>query len=570
MKLPTFRDLRKYIPIADWLPKYHRNLFQADLISGITVWGVIAPTAMAFSGLAGLPPQAGLYAAFAGLIAYALFSTSRHIKVTASSTMAIMSAAIVADLGSAGDPARYAALSATLALTVGGIILLAGIVKLGFLSDFLSKPVITGFLFGVALDIIVSQAPKLFGIPAGSGDLFQKTAQIILTLSDTNLWTLGIGLSSLLLILILKRYFSRIPAALVALVLSILVTFTFKLNERGVSVVGSIPLGLPSPAIPAVSVTDLAVLIAGAGGIVFLAVGETIGAARGFAARNQYDINSDQELIALGIANLSAGLFQGFTVDVSTSATTTGEQAGAKTQLSSIISSVLILATLAFLAPFFATLPNAVLGSIVIAAVSGLLDVRAMKRFYSEFRRDFLVALIALIGVITVDLVSGLLIAVFLSVVIVVYAASRPHLAVLGMVPEQPNNYSDFAHHPEVKVIPGLLILRIDAPLFFANANIARSQVLSAIATSSPAPKAVLLDVSATNMLDVTSLDMLERLFSDLETAQIEFLLAHVRAPVLQKLKLSGFIDGIGESHIYLSVDSGVQDFLSHHAGMEN
>ena len=570
MNLKAFGDLRKYVPIANWLPKYQRGLLQADLISGVTVWGVIAPTAMAFSGLAGLPPQAGLYAAFAGLIVYALFSTSRHIKVTASSTVAIMSAAIVADLGSGGSVARYAALSAMLALTVGGIILLAGIVRLGFLSDFLSKPVITGFLFGVALDIIVGQAPKLFGIPSGTGNLFEKTAQLILGLGGTNLWTLGIGLSSLLLILILKRYFSRIPAALVALVLGILVTSIFKLNERGVSVVGTIPLGLPTPAIPAVSISDLAVLIAGAGGIVFLAVGETIGAARGFAARNHYDINPDQELIALGMANLTAGLFQGFTVDVSTSATTTGEQAGAKTQFSSIISSLLILATLAFLAPFFATLPNAVLASIVIAAVSGLLDVNALKRFYIEFRRDFLVALIALIGVITVDLVSGLLIAVFLSVVLVVYAASRPHLAVLGMVPDQPNNYSDFAHHPEVKVIPGLLILRIDAPLFFANANIARSQVLNAIATSSPPPKAVLFDVSATSMLDVTSLDMLERLFSDLETAKIEFLLAHVRAPVLQKLRLSGLIDRIGENHIYLSVDSGVQHFLSHDAGNGN
>jgi MFS superfamily sulfate permease-like transporter len=367
-------------------------------------------------------------------------------------------------------------------------------------------------------------------------------------------------------IFILKRYFKRIPAGLVALVLGILLSFALNLQQRGVGVVGPIPIGLPSPTIPNVSVSDLALLLAGAGGTVFLAVGETIGAARGFAATNHYDINPDQELIALGIANLGAGIFQGFAVDASMSATTTGEESGGQTHLSSIISSILVLATLAVLAPFFATLPNAVLAAVIISAVSGLLDVSALKRFYQDFRMDFLPAIIALIGVITVDLVSGLLIAVFLSVVLVVYIASRPHLAVLGVVPSQPNNYSDSTHNPEVKSIPGLLILRIDAPLFFANANITRSQVLNAIATSSPPPKAILFDLSASSTLDYTSLDMLESLFSDLEAARIEVLLAHVRAPAREKLQRSGLLDRIGESQIFLSVDSGVQAFLTGHS----
>jgi len=559
--------LKDRIPIATWLPKYQRSLLRGDVVSGITVWGVIVPAAMAFAGLAGLPPQAGLYAAFAGLLAYALFSTSRHVKVTASSTMAILSAAIIADLGGGGGNfARYAALSAMLALVVGCIILLAGIMRLGFISDFLSKPVITGFLFGVALDIIASQAPKLFGVQASTGNFFERIAQLIVRLGDTNFWTLGVGLGSLLLIFILKRYFKRIPAGLVALVLGILVSFALNLQQRGVGVVGPIPIGLPSPTIPNVSVSDLALLLAGAGGTVFLAVGETIGAARGFAATNHYDINPDQELIALGIANLGAGIFQGFAVDASMSATTTGEESGGQTHLSSIISSILVLATLAVLAPFFATLPNAVLAAVIISAVSGLLDVSALRRFYQDFRMDFLPATFALIGVITVDLVSGLLIAVFLSVVLVVYIASRPHLAVLGVVPSQPNNYSDSTHNPEVKSIPGLLILRIDAPLFFANANITRSQVLNAIATSSPPPKAILFDLSASSTLDYTSLDMLEGLFSDLEAARIEVLLAHVRAPAREKLQRSGLLDRIGESQIFLSVDSGVQAFLTRHS----
>ena len=520
------------------------------------------PAAMAFAELAGLPPQAGLYAAFAGLLGYALFSTSRHVKVTASSTVAIMSAAIVSDLAGGGNLAKYAALSAMLALIVGSIILLSGVVRLGFISDFLSKSVITGFLFGVALDIIVTQAPKLFGVSPGSGNFFERTAQLVATLGGTNPWTLGIGLGSLLLLFVLKRCFARIPAGIVVLTIGIIVSYTFGFEQRGVSVVGAIPIGLPSPMIPNVSVSDLALLLTGAGGIVFLAVGETIGAARGFAARNRYDIDANQELIALGFANLSAGLFQGFTVDVSMSATTTGEQAGGQTQFSSIISSILILATLALLSPFFAELPSAVLAAVVIAAVSGLLDVKALKRLYKDFRIDFLAAIIALIGVITVDLVSGLLIAVFLSIVMVVYIASRPHLAILGMVPSQPNNYSDSAHNPEVKSIPGLLMLRIDAPLFFANASITRSQILNAISTSSPPPKAVLFDVSASSTIDFTSIDMLKTLFGDLEAKKIEVLLAHVRTPFREKLQLSGLLEKIGESHIFLSVDSAVQAFL--------
>lgn len=569
MKMKSLHELKAHIPIALWLPKYQRNLFRSDLISGITVWGVIVPAAMAYAELAGLPPQAGLYAAFAGMLVYALFATSRHLKVTASSTMAIMSAAIVADLSSGGTLERYAALSAMLAMAVGGIILLAGIVKLGFISDFLSKPVITGFLFGVSLNIIVGQAPKLFGLPGGKGDIFQQLIQLVTRLSNTNPLTLGIGVGSLMLIFILKRYVRRIPAGLVALFAGILVTTVFKLDQRGVSVVGSIPINLPAPTIPLVSLSDLALLIAGAGGIVFLAVGESVGTARAFAAKHHYEINPDQELIALGAANLSAGLFQGFAIDASLSSTATGDEAGVKTQLSSIISVLMIFFTITVLAPLFTNLPNAVLGAVVISSVLGLVDFKALKRFYREFRIDFWLSIIALVGVIATDVLSGLLVAVFLSIIMVVYRASRPYLAVLGKVPTQPGNYGSLERHPEYERIPGLLILRLDTPLFFANANVAKMQVLNLVATSEPPAKAVLLDIGSSNTVDITSLDMLKSLVSDLATAHLEVLLAQVRGPVRDILRISGLIDSIGEKRIYLSVDSGVQDFLNRHPTMK-
>jgi len=565
MKLKSFSGLKAHIPIVGLLRKYQRDLLRSDLISGITVWGVIVPAAMAYAELAGLPPQAGLYAAFAGMLGYAIFATSRHLKVTASSTMAIMSAAVVADLAAGGSLERYAALSAMLAMVVGGMILLAGIAKLGFISDFLSKPVITGFLFGVSVSIIVSQAPKLFGLRGGTGDIFQQLNQLVTGLGNTNSLTLAIGVGSLLLIFLLKRYARRIPAGLVALFVGILVTTVFKLGERGVSVVGSIPVSLPTPTIPIVNLSDLALLIAGAGGIVFLAVGESVGTARAFAAKHHYEIEPNQELVALGAANLSAGLFQGFTVDASLSSTATGDEAGVQTQLSSIISVVLIFFTITLLADLFTNLPNAVLGAVVIYSVLGLVDLKPLKRFYRECRSDFWLSIIALVGVIATGVLPGLLVAVFLSIIIVVYKSSRPYLAVLGKVPSLPGSYGDLGRHPEYERIPGLLILRLDAPLFFANANVARTQVLNLVAASKPAAKAVLLDIGSSNVLDITSLDMLKSLVSDLHDAHIEVLLAQVRGPVRDGLRISGLMDQIGEKNIQMSVESGVQDFVNHH-----
>jgi len=565
MNLKDFSRLRTRIPIVGLLQSYQRQFLRADLISGVTVWGVIVPAAMAYAELAGLPPQAGLYAAFASMIAYAIFATSRHLKVTASSTMAIMSAALVADLGAGGSLERYAALSAMLAMVVGGMILLAGIARLGFISDFLSKPVITGFLFGVSVSIIIGQAPKLFGLRGGTGDIFQQLSQLITGLGNTNPLTLAIGAGSLLLIFILKRYARRIPAGLVALLVGIVVTTVFKLDQRGVSVVGSIPLSLPAPTVPLVNLSDVALLIAGAGGIVFLAIGESVGTARAFAAKHHYEIEPNQELIALGAANLTAGLFQGFTVDASLSATATGDDAGAQTQLSSIISVALILVTIVVLADLFTNLPNAVLGAVVIYSVSGLVKLGPLKRFYRVYRTDFWLSVIALVGVIATGVLSGLLVAVFLSIIIVVYRSSRPYLAVLGKVPSLPGNYGNLERHPEYERIPGLLILRPDAPLFFANANLARTQVLSLVASSEPPAKAVLLDIGASNTLDITSLDMLKGLVDDLNDANVEIILAQARGPVRDELRVSGLLDQIGENNIYLSVESGVQDFLKHH-----
>lgn len=554
------QQLGRYAPITVWLPAYARDLLRTDIISGVTVWGVMVPVAMAYAQMAGVPPQAGLYAAFAALLAYAVFGTSRHLKVTASSTMAVMSAAVIGSIAG-GDIDRYLALTAALALTVGVLLLLAGIARLGFISDFLSKSVVTGFVFGLAITIAIGQLPKLFGVPAASGTSFQQVAGLIAALDQTNPWTLVIGAGALALILLIKRRYPRIPAGLVVLILGILAVAIFDLDQRGVSIVGAIPTGLPAPGLPHISLTDLPYLITGAVGIVFLAVGESLGSARAFAARYRYEIDPDQELIALGAANLNAGLFQGFTVDASLSSTATADEAGARTQLSSIVTAALVIVTVIVLAPLFYNLPNAVLAAIVITSVIGLMDVVELRRYYSSNRVDFVLAMVALLGVVSTDVLTGLIIAVFLSLVIILYRASRPHVAVLGKAPGQVAVFGDIARHPENLAVPGLLIVRLDAPLYFLNANVARGQVFDLISSTQPAPKAVLFDLGASADLDIASLDMLRTLVVELDEIGVDVLLAQVRGSVRDRLRQASLMAEIGEDRIYLSVAAAVHDF---------
>ena len=522
---------------------------------------MMVPVAMAYAEMAGLPPEAGLYTAFAALLGYTIFGTSRQLKVTTSSTMAVMSAAVVVAMRP-GDPARYLALTAALAITVGVILLAAGIIRLGFILGLLSKSVVTGFVFGLALVIAVGQIPSRRGCHAAEGDTFQQIYQLLTNVEQIELYTMAVGISALVVIFLVKRFFPRPPSGLSCWCWASSPSPSSILNvQTGVSIVGDIPTGLPTPGLPQVSLTDLPYLIAGAVGIVFLAVGESLGAARSFAAKHRYEINPDQELIALGTANISAGLFQGFTVDASLSSSATADEAGARTQLSSIVTAVLIIVTLLVLAPLFHNLPNAVLGAIVIASVFGLMDVAELKRFYGSNRVDFVLAMVAMFGVFTTDVLTGLLIAVFLSLLIILYRASRPYIAVLGKVPGQVATYGDISRHPENAEVPNLLIVRLDAPLYFLNANLARGQILDLVRTGQPRPAAILFDLGASADLDIASLDMLKNLVRELDESGVDVLLAQVRGRVRDRLRKAGVMAEIGEDRVYLSVPAAVADF---------
>jgi len=566
---PTVREriaagVQAHVPIVSWLPSYDRAWLRRDLPAGLTSWGVMVPVAMAYAGLAGVPPNVGLTTAFAALAAYAVFGTSRHLKVTTSSTMAIMSASVIGDLAH-GDPATFLALTAALALVVGVILVAAGLARLGFISDFLTKSVVTGFIFGLAITIVVGQLPKLLGVASVSGSVPAQLVGLVAELPDTNPYALVLGLGALGLILGLRLVSRRIPGALVALVLGIAAVTAFDLVAHGVSVVGEVETGVPLPGLPHAPLTDIPFLILGAAGIVFLAVGESVGAARAYAARHDYEIDADQELVALGAANLSSGLFGGFTVDGSLSQTATGETAGTKSQVSSLVTAALVLATAIFLAPLFKNLPNAVLGAIVIVAVLGLMDVGEMRRYWRWRRTDFVIAMTALVGVVMTTVLTGLAIAVLLSLVFLLYRASRPHVASLGLLPGYRATYADLERHPDAVPVPGLVMIRLDAPLYFFNANVARTQILDLVVHREPMPRGVVIDMAATADLDVTTGDMLFGLLHDLNSRSIEVLFAQVKGSTRDRLRRTGLMDEIGEDRIYLSLGSAVEDFERRH-----
>lgn len=551
------RAIRTYVPIVTWLPDYPPDWRRADLIAGITSWGVMIPVAMAYAELAGVPAAVGLTTAFAAMAAYAILGTSRHLKVTTSSTMAVMSAAVVAPLA-AGDADRYLALTAGLALVVGAILISAGFIRLGFISDFMAKSVVTGFVFGLAITIIVGQLPKLLGVPGASGSIQVQLVNLAGELSEINQYTLAVGLISIAAILGLRLIAPRIPGPLVVLVLGIAASTAFDLEAYGVTVVGELPTGLPSVSLPGVGLSDLPFLTVGALGIVFLAVGESLGAARAFATRHGYEIDPDQELVALGAANISSGLFGGFTADASLSQSATAEAAGTRSQVSSLLTAALVLATAVVLAPLFQNLPNAVLAAIVVTGVLSLMDVGEMRRFYAIRRTDFAVAVTATVGVVTTTVLAGLFIAVVLSLVSLLYRASRPYIAVLVELPGRPGTYADQSRHPDGRSIPGVLILRLDAPLYFFNANVARTEILTLLDRSDPRPTWLILDIGATGDLDTTTSDALSAIVGTLREERVELMLAQVKGQVRDRMRRSGLMDTIGEARLYRTVAEAV------------
>jgi high affinity sulfate transporter 1 len=514
---------------------------------------------MAYAGIAGVPPQMGLYAALAGMFIYAIFGTSCQLAVTSTSSSAAMLAALVAPIA-AGDQVQYALLASAAAVVAGLIFVVGGLLKLGSVSEFISKPVLKGFVFGLALTIMVKQAHKLTGISGGQGNFFHQSWRVITSLKEMNLWTLAVAAIAVAVMFLLGAVAPRVPSALVVLVLGTVAVPLLGLERHGVEVVGTIHAGMPTLRLPRIGEDGWADLFMGAIGIVLVLTAEALAAARTFAAKHRYEINPNQELFAMGAANVASGLAGGIIVGGGMSGTAANDAGGARTQLSTITASLSVGLTLAFLMPLLRNLPEAVLGAIVVHAVAHLADVATLKH-YAELRTGSIwAALIALVGVLQMGILKGLIFAVGLTLIALMWKLSIPQDSVLGRIPGS-GNFGDVERHPEAEQIPGLLIFRPNGVLFFANANRVRNRLRELVRRAGTI-RAVLLNLEASPEVDVTSLEMLEQLRSEFQESGINLYFARVSDRARDLFERSGFLERLGQNRVFPGVDIAVNAFL--------
>ncbi len=558
------KGLRSYLPILTWLPGYQSKWLRLDIIAGLTIMALLVPEGMAYAQLAGVPPQTAFYAAPAGLILYAIFGSSRQLVVAVSSAVAVMSASVIGGLLPA-DSETFIVMSAALAIMAGIFAVLAGLLRLGRIAQFFSESVLMGFVSGLALVIIIKQVPKLLGLESGHGNFWERTIELIRELPEADLLTLAVGLSCLVIMIFLERRFERIPAALVILLYAIGVVSVLNLADQGVEIIGNIPAGLAPPKIPDLSLQDWATLIPGALAITLVMFSEAVGPDRNFARKHHYEIDEDQELIGLGAANIGAGIFQGFPIGASLSKTAGSDAAGGTTQMAGIIAAIATALVALFLTPLFFNLPEAALGAIVIVAVSGMIKPRAFRRLYQLRKRDFWLAVITFLAVLTFEeVLAGLLIGVLLSLLALIVRTSDPELSILGRIPGTVA-FRSTKYHPNAIQTPDLLIVRPDEEVFFANAAMLHKSIRELAMTSAPERQAVILDMEMTSELDVPSVEMLGDLYEELKGQKIQLIIAGLHAPVRKMMDRSGITEQIGEDNVFSTVLEAVLVYAQAH-----
>jgi high affinity sulfate transporter 1 len=548
----------QFLAIASWLPNYQRKYLRGDVVAGIALVGLLIPEAMGYAGIAGLPPESGLYATGIGLLVYALFGSSSQLAVSPTSSSAAILAATVAILAS-GDRDIYVVLAASVAILVGVIFLLAGLLRLGFVSEFVSKPVLKGFVFGIALTIIIKQLPKLLGFERGAGNTLQQAWYVMRSAGSSDPWTAAVGLVALASLFALHKYLPRMPGALIVLVAGIVGARMLGLHEHGVHLVGEIPAGLSRFKLPRIGWTQTVELIPASVGLALVLYAEALGAARTFAIKNNYDIDANTELYALGLANVFSGLYGGMVVGGGTSGTAMNDSSGARSQVSTMVGSGMVVITLLVLTGFFRDLPEAVLAAIVIHAVWHLIDIAELRRYAHIRPLELTLPILAIVGVLLFGILDGLVLAVVATLVVLMRALMRPHLTELGRLPGT-DYFVELSRHPEADRIPGLLMVRLDGFLIFATANYARQELDGMISHAGRPLKAVLFNMEVIPNLDMTAIDTLADMNRKLSNANLELLLAKVKDPVRNALERSGLARQL-DGRIFRRVPEAVEAF---------
>ena len=557
MTSPRRRRVERWVPGVRVVRTYERRWLRPDIVAGIVLAAILIPQGMAYAELAGLPPVTGLYTTIACLIAYAVFGPSRVLVLGPDSAVSPLIFAAIVPLMAGGDAATAIALAGMLALMVGLIEIGLGLGKLGFVADLLSKEVQVGYMNGLGITIVVGQLPKLFGFSTDADNFIDEVKAFFAGLDQTNTTTLAVGLACLAVLLLLPRLARRVPAVLVAVVGATVVSAALDLAAEGVKTVGALPQGVPTPAFPWTSVSDVGPLLIAAVGITLVSLTDTIATATSFAAKRGDEVDPDQEMVAIGASNIAAGFFQGFAISTSGSRTAVAEQSGAKSQVTGLVGAGLVLILVLFLNGLLADLPQTTLAAVVIVAALSLMNLGILGRYYRVRRSALALSLVATAGVVLFGVLWGIAIAVILAIFLFFRRSWWPHGSVLGRVEGLPGWHSVEAY-PEAEQLPGILVYRWEAPLFFANAGRFREQVRRLVREEKPSW--VVLQCEAVTDVDVTAAEMIEQLDKELDAAGIHIAFAELRSRLQELLVLYGLFETLDRDHFYPTLKAAVRE----------
>jgi high affinity sulfate transporter 1 len=550
------------MPVVGWLPRYERRWLRGDVAAGIAVTALIVPKNLGYAGIAGVPLQNGLYAAAAGAIIYALFCTSRQISTGPSSSLAAVAGSAVLVTGLADKQA--AELVAAITLASGLLFLALAVFRLGWIARFLSKAVVTGFLAGAAVDVVIGELPKLTGTSSEGDNAWREFGTWLSSLGGVHWTTVLVAAISLAVILGLRFLAPSVPGALVLVVGGLLASAIFDLGAHGVALVGHVPRGLPAPELPDLTLVKdhYVTIVTAALALLLIGFSQTAGDARAFATRHRYRIDVNQESVAQGMANIGSGAFQGMPVSTSLSASSLNESAGARTPVASLVTGACVLATLIVLAPVFAHLPKAVLGAVIIdAVVFGMIDVAELRRLYRVTRFDFWVAVAAIIGVLSAGVLAGVVIGVALSLAWLIYVTTRPPMPLLGREADT-QVFRDVEENPGDETFRGVPVLRLDGGLFFATAEALEDRI-RALSEAEPAPRALVLDLEGVDFVDSQGASKLREIHQFTQTDGVTLRLARLKPNVSKVLEADGVLELIGAGHVHGNVNRAIEAQLA-------
>ena len=552
--------LIKIFPGLGLVNGYQKEYLIKDLFAGLSVAAIVLPIGIAYAALIGLPPQAGLYSSILPMVAYALLGSSRQLILGPDAATCLLVASVIGPIAGS-NMEKYQSLSIMVAFIVGSLCIIGGLFRLGSIANFLSKPILTGYLNGLAITIILGQLGKLFGYDIVSKEFFEMIFEFISKIDLTNIYTLMIGGGAFILILALKKYYPRLPAPLIAVVIGILIIVFFK-DTKNVTLVGYIPSGLPSFGLPKIEDVKILQLIYESSGIVIISFCSLMLTNKSFASRNGYSVDPNKDFIALGVADIMSGLSQGFVISGADSRTAVNNASGGKTQLVSIFAAMAIVVCLLFFTDFLSLLPVTVLSAIIISACIGLFDIEYSKKLYKLSKAEFYISLLTSVSVILAGVMPGVIFAILFSILRLIKMAANPPISLQGRLPNQ-TRYQNILDYPEAELIPGILVLKIESAVIFFNADNVKGNILNLIAEQKENVQCVVINAESVNMLDVTGANTFEHLKNELSKQGIELIFARANTRFTSMISEMDILDKKTEELIFISVHDAVQNFQS-------